>query len=779
MDKKNTENTINLIYDYCDPLTKEEARKLFKDGEIPDHQFSKTYAYTRGNPHLINYFVDNYNKREDSFAKLKNYVMNWYELNYTFDSPAHLNLLAACCRLSRISFSLFANLAVHYKLSAFELNASCREGKLLYEDNGYYRFYPYYHEFLQKKVEQYFGTESLEKTRKLLVSLLVGEKNFHVEYLKLAATKLEKQAMENRMVEMILSRGWDFWDNDLLLVSPEELENSGLKLLLMLSRDFPFNEISIRYLLEDLKNDPLCSLLQAQHCYYLGRNLRSRNGAESPPSLEDDYLKIIESWLKGEKPSVSLEHEFFLRYGFMDVPDFLIYRIDENKLLRENEYRKWTFHGRLTVLYNYYLKGEYDKAQKLFYLLLKTYKAFFLQGNREVYYFILGHHFYSRNKLQKAKWFLEEALIMMEHKGRKIFVLKLLNTYLRILFEEKDTAGLIKLLERSKLMLTREKPFVLFLQYLKGCIKILNGEKLRGDLDGSIQYSIEIGDEVSAVQYFSYSLNKSDQAGNSLLRVQEGLLDKDQIAIYQNTSIIDMYRKVQFDFNFFGPLKATILQTDLSANLISRKKLRKILSYIVYYHPNKVSREEIKRIFWDSDKSYDIDANLRVAISNLKKIFKAHGYEDLFVCKDASICINERYTVNNDFRKYVSLYKKAKLLYRNQDFINAEGYLRKIVQLNLENIFMDISWDYLENRVRQQAKLIVMGSYEILLELAKRDKDLERAEEYCRRLFEHDPKYIRELADLLIRMGREEEARKLLRSHEKSSKSLETIFFPD
>lgn len=771
--------TTKSSIQFQNPFTKEEAGRLFRDGSVPGQRLERIYDYTWGNPTLLRHYVKTYNRREDTFARLKAWAVSSFEKDFSFDSPAHLNLLAACSMLTRISFSLFANLTCHYKLSAYERGTTLLKSGLFREENGFYFIAPYFRDFLAKKVEQYFSGESMEKIRSLLVGYLIQEKNFQTDYLKLAGTPVEKKAMENRLAGCILERGADYYDNDLLKMDIDEVEHPGLRLLMMLERNFPFNEVSIRCILKDLEQDPFHKLLMPRYAIFMGRNLCP--GKEPmEPCLEAAYLEAIRSWLDGTRTEGAIDGEFFRCYGFFNVPDYLLYRIDETKLLKEAEYRKWTFQGRLTVLYNYYLKGEYVRAQKLFYHLLRTYKRFFLQEYREAYYFILGLHFYSRKRYQKAKWYLEDALNAMENKGEKIFVLKMLNALLRILYEEKDVKGLGKLLERSKLMLTREKPFVAFLQYLKGCIKLLEGDDPVEDLQGSIQYSIEIGDEVSAVQYYSYTLSLSDQADGSLLKVQESLLDEDQLAIYQNTSIIDRYRRISLDFNFFGPLNARLPEADLTPELLARKKLRKILSYIVFHHPAKVSREEIKRVFWDSDKCFDVDANLRVAISNLKKIFKAHGYSDLIVCKDTRIYFNERYTVNNDFRKFSALFRKAKALYRSGDHALAEGYLRKLVQLNPESVFMDVPWDYLEKRVRQQTSAMLAVAHEILFELARNARDWKRAEEHCRKLAASNPRYRQELSDILVRNGKEEEAQALLqRKDKKKGKSLGSIFFPE
>ncbi len=760
-------------------FTKKEVARAMEKNFIPLCKLAELYDYTLGNPFLVQFYLDNYNGKDNAIILLKKKIIVIYEEEYEFNSINEFNLLATCSSLNKVSFSLFANLAYHYRLSSFQLNKFIKENTMFYEDNGFYKFYPFFVDFLNKKVEQSTSDETKGKLRAILVSNLIMESNFSLEYYKHAKTKIEKIAMEKRIIDTIKKSSYRYYENELKTFDYSQFEDQGLKLLVMMISETNIKINSIKYFLNDLRKDSLYDVLLKESTIYLAKKLNMSDLECEDDSDESGYFKLIQYWLKGDKTDLKISDKFYGKYGFFNVPDHLIYQLDESELLKESDNRLSSFLCRISVLYKYYLRGEIQKSSKLFHYIIRWYKNYLLKEYPGSYHFILAWHYFNKKSINKSLWYIDEGLKKINLEFNKIFILKYFNLYLRILFEQKDIASMLKLLTHCKEIFGNEKPFIVFMEYLRGCIRLLEGQELDGCLDEPIHYSMRIGDEISAVQYLSYSLNDKDRESNNILKVQESLLTSEQLAIYHNTSLFDAFKKVDLEINFFGPFVFKINNIDYANEFLNRKKLRKIMNYLIFNSPNRVSREEIKRVFWEKDKAFDIDANLRVTICNIRKILDKLGYSDMIVCEQARIYINSRYSVNNDFKKYVALYKKAKLFYKNREIYQAETYLKRIVSLNIDVVFKDLSWDYLENKVRNQVQLIICNSLEMLLSISKSNNNWSKAEDYARRLTNINGKHLNELISLLQKNGRVAEAEDLIKDKSKQSKSLTNIFFPE
>lgn len=770
-------NRINI--DKNDWFLKKDVARAMEKNFIPLCKLEELYDYTKGNPFLIQFYLDNYNGKVDVMVLLKKWLIEIYEEEYKFNSINEFNLIATCCSLKKISFSLFANLAYHYRLSSYQLNKFIKEKNMFYEENGFYIFYPFFLEYLNKKVEQNISDETKGKLRAILVSNLILESNFLLEYYKFAKTKIEKIAMEKKIIDTITKSSYRYYENEFKNFDYSKFENQGLKLLVMMISETNLKINSINYFLEDLINDPLYDVILKESTVYLAKKLQVGDFKYTEDSDEGKYFKLIQHWVKGEKTNLKISEKFYEKYGFFNVPDHLLYQLDEGQLLRESDNRLSSFLSRMSVLYKYYLRGEIQKSSKLFYYIIRWYKNYLLKDYPGSYYFILAWHYFNKKSLGKSLWHIEEGLKRINCDFNKIFILKYYNLYLRILFEQKDISSMLKLLSDCKEVFGQEKPFQVFMEYIRGCIRLLEGQELDGCLDEPILYSMNIGDEISAVQYLSYSLSDKDRENNSILKVQESLLTSDQLAIYHNTSLFDTFKKVDLEINFFGSFVFKINNIDYANEFLNRKKLRKIINYLIFNSPNMVSREEMKRVFWEKDKAYDIDANLRVTICNIRKILDKLGFSDMIVCEQARIYINSRYLVDNDFKKYVSLYKKAKMFFKNREIYQAERYLKRIISLNINVVFKDLSWDYLENKVRNQVQLIICNSLEMLLSISKSNNNWLKAEDYARRLTNLNGKHLNELIGLLQKNGRLDEAEDLIRNKSKDCKTLTNIFFPE
>lgn len=776
-------NTIDENFFKQDPnqstLNLEKIASMLREAGVPEFFAEELFRYTTGEPLLVHYFLGQYNKRADTMMALKKQVTELYDSAFVFESLDELKLLAASSHLEKIPYPLMASLSYTFKQSIFRLNQKAKEFKMYYEEKGNYQWYPFFKDYLTQSIEKTFCEQEKQEIRTILCQELLESRHFQVEYLFLGQTDKDNHRLEVKLEHEIAAQGLAPFEEALKTLEFKRLQSSGLKTLLILLGYQRCSLTALSYLMKELRGVGLYPILLRRYRYFLGRKVQPFIEGLENAGIEENYHRLVECWRIGTRTGEVLDEEFYREYGFPHVPDYLIHSLQEKALLKEGADTAKSYRGRLSVLYYYYLKGEYKRAEKLFFYLLTKYKKRLIEEDYRVYTLILAHHYYGKKNLEKGIFYLETALSKTKDSGDELFLLKIFTLYLRILMEKKDLLGISRLHLMAQESFSKEKPFLTFIDLLGFSKKMLEGQEVGRDLDNSIQYCINIGDEVTAVQLYSYTLEKEDLEGNNLLKVQEGLLNPSKMAIYHNTSIIDLYRMVPLELNFFGSFRFMAGYKDCSGEFQTRRKLRKILAYLVHSSPNKVSREELKRVFWDKDKAFDLDANLRVALSTMKKILAEYGLGDLMVCESGRVFINSRYQIVNDYKMLLVAYKRAKTFFQEAELVKAESYLKKIIQLSIDRVFPDISWDFLEIKVRKQVEHILESSLEMLLELARRGGKWAQAEDYCRRLYRNNEKYLKQLAAILGQNGKKEEALTLLQQKQKRQTSLETIFFPD
>lgn len=766
-------------YNLFEKIKTETIYDLFRKNNIPETLFSDLRETTEDHRVLLEYFTEKYQKKQIlTISEFNNKLCAEYENCSEICCRKTLDVLVVCSLITKIPFSLFANIISHYQLSTYKTNKLVKEKFIFFEKKGYYYFSPFFKEFLARAKTKYYTTEKIEESRKILLHYIQKEKHFDLEYLNLCMDQAEQEVLENKIVTCILLYGSEYFIEGYHKLSSKNLFRKDLKLFLLLKNNKFLNSATINYLITDFKHEKLYLHIQAEYYYYMGRNLKVAEIDNQPGNeLEKSYYNIIDSWVNGEKANIELSAEFYRKYSFYNVPEFIIYKIDVYPLLKANKVRAYEFNSRITALYYFYLKGENDKSKHLFYYILRNYRDILLDNSRKLYYFMLACHFYSDKKYAKAKSYLNNLLIAFNEDGDKIFILKVFNLYMRILVEEKNIAGLTDLLKLSGNLLLNEKPFNHFRDLLRSTLTIVKGGKLDHKIDQLIEYSLRIGDQVSALQYCSYGVNTGRSEFKDILKVKESQLDENQIAIYHNTSMVENYRKVEIVVNFFSDYRLKLNSVDFTQEISMRNKLRRIFNYLIYAYPNSVSREELKREFWNQDEHFDVDANLRVSISHLRRMFKEIGFGDIIKGESGRLYIDDKYVVNCDYNSFVTAYKKGKALYNNKEYEIAEKILLKIIKVDHEIVFKDIKKEYFEEKIINKVKLMVVASLEMLLKLVKSRKDFITAKNYCLQLSKLDSKYSYEYENILNILGERNEHTD--KNIEKKDDSLTKLFFPD
>lgn len=754
------------------------TNQYLKTQGLPEHHGALLWAYAKGHPCLTEQYARDWEEGMEGLRRLSETAIRTYQSELETPQGDALGFLYACTRLNRIPYSLFAHLCGSFHQSSFRLIEEGREHFFFQEEKGCFILYPFFRDYVVRMATLHLQPEEQRFASTKLIEGVLAEKGFLPEYIFLGDTVGERTALEEGLSRSIVAKGVDGYRQSLLGEPGKILQSLALRALrLYLGPKDPGVQEADAWL-KDLFGHRLYPILVEERIRYRCRQL---SVGDIPPedSRKDPHLEAVQGWLMGKAVDVGVPVAHYGKWGFEDVPDHLLHGLEDLPLLKEGVTGRETFLRRVTVLYAYYLRGEYRRGGKLFFHLLKHDRSFLIGEFRHLRYLLLAHHFYGRGRLEKSKWFLEEVLLLKGESGEQIFLLKVLGLYHRIIMDQKDVKALQQLLDRSKTLLTRAKPCVAFLQLLKSSRHLLVGEGIGDGLETSIQYSIGIGDAVAAVQYFSYVVSAGDPEQQHLVRIQEGLLDQAKLAVYHNTSILGNYRRIPLVIRFFGSFRLIIGGRDCSREFQVRKKLRKIFNYLIHRHPNKVSREELKRVFWDKEKSFDLDANLRVALSSIRKILSVYGFGDLLVVDGGMVSLHPRYDVQCDFKSYQSAFRKAKALYDNGQVKDGELFFRRLIQSRQERVFGDLAWEYLENLVHQQVLRMQKEALVALVDIAMEGKELDQAESYARRLYGLDPRYGSKLAKVLELSGRGAAECRKLREKPKGEVPLESIFFPE
>ncbi len=783
MKTKLNENFFNEISGSA-LLSRRETAVFLEQKGVPQGLGDRLYSFTRGEPHLTAAFAESYDSLGDGLEGFRREVCSLYASLFAFGSLGEMQLLHACSLAGEVPFPLMPRLAWRFRQSSFQISQKSRIYRIFFEESGSYILFPFFQEFLAGEAERHLTESQMLECRQILLEEILGGGPFRCAFLSLAEGGEKAPEMEALLVREIKEKGVSHLEEQLLKLEPRQLTRVDLRVLLMLLGILPASPGALKVLMGEVTGSPLYPELRRRYWQFLGRRLLGpppfRHGRVTGGEEEEwAYLRGVEAWRLGAPLGKPLPESCYGRYGFLHVPEALLYEAGYEGLLREEGGRLNSCRRRLTAAYLCFLQGEIRRGERLLSWLARHDQDILAGPEKPSWILLLAHLYFSAGKPALARKKLEELLEGQSSWEEGIFLLKIMTLYQRILMDGKDHQGLLELEERCRRILPPDKPFAAFMGLLEASVRILAGEDPAPVLAFPLEYSMAIGDEVSAVQLYSYALSGDGKGKDHLLKVQESLLDQEKMAIYHHTSLVEGLRPVPLCFNFFGPLAFKVGEQDCSQPFLARKKLRKIMAYLIFSHPIRVSREELKRIFWDRDKSFDLDANLRVAISSIRKLLASFGIGDLLLCGEGKVSLNSRYQVRNDYRSYLSVYRRACFLYEEGQAGRAEGFFRQVLRVLPEEVFPDVAWDYLEKRVRRKVKGVREASLQIMAELAGKKGAWGEAEDFFRLLHESSGCHGGALAACLRRNGKEEEADRLEAGNPLSRPPLETIFFPD
>lgn len=758
-------------------LKRKHMQLLFSEFKIPLTHLEPLLDYTGAIDHFIYFYLFQYRKDKDNFQKLKDWLGEMYEIHYKFSSNSIYQLLISIGFLSKISFTLFANLCYCFKVSPYKVRQDLMMAGLIKESEGYYKVVPFFKEYLIKIREQNFSRQRLRKIKAILIENIKNEKIFLPEYLLLADSPKDTIHLENQFTTSIKNK-------TLQQVSPylknhelPPLKNQGLDLFIRLSKETYHLKPSLVYLIHQFKKHPLYKNGLKHLIYLFGKQCQLTDSFKAVDYLENQYYRLIANWLWGKKGAMELSHDFLESYGVFHVPDF-------QWLNNMEAVCNPSFNIQLALTYKYYLSGRFKAAKKAFYQLLKTHKSILTTDYRSYYFFILSQYYYQKEKYKKSIWYLEQCFLIVKNRNEPIFCLKIFSFYLRILYLKKEMDPLKTLLKRAKKYLPNQKPFMAFIHTLRGIIYLLENDFSKGlrCLEKAFSYYLSVNDIVNALDIHLLVLFTQGKH-TDLETLKENLpelLDKGDYCVLKNTALLHhhLFKTIKVAASYFNQRQLAIGRKDCSSFCQGREKLESLLYFLLFKLPEPVSREAIKRVFWKNVDVRDRDANLRVALSTLNKFFKDEGMPSFFVSKGGYLYLKEGYEIQSDIKEFILLFKRGRKAYRDKDYSKCKKYFKTL--LRTQPVLFEGKEGSWEQLLKKDVEIMIKYMEKHMLGFSKEKGNWEAAEKYCRRLYEKDSAYGVVLQSILEKNKVNTKKDKDYRSEEKSfdSKVFEKIIFP-
>lgn len=255
-------------------LRLEEIKDEFQKNSIPIYFLTDLYKYSKGDRRLVEFFINSYSRKIKSIKDFEDILVDELEKNFDFICVDYMNILITCSLVSKVSFSLFANIVSAHNKSVYSINKIIRGNLIFYEESGYYYYYSFFKRFLDISREKFFSFKSLEKIRLKLIGLIIEENNFNLEYLKLASKEMERNRLEEKVIDCILKYGIDYFGDGFRKYSQDFFNNPTLKVLILLKNENKMNESSINYLVNDFKSTSLFKVILQEYFYYMGKSFK-------------------------------------------------------------------------------------------------------------------------------------------------------------------------------------------------------------------------------------------------------------------------------------------------------------------------------------------------------------------------------------------------------------------------------------------------------------------------------------------------------------------------
>ena len=329
---------------------------------------------------FIYYFLFHYKENQNPFQNFKDWIIEIYENHYIFSNDSIYQLLIILSFLSEISFTLFANLSYHFKLSPYTIRERLIEEGILRESKGYYVLPLFFRDFLNKRRCQSFSNKQSNSLLTVLIQNILYEKNVLFDYLKLEGSPKERFLLENQFIKNLQKKHHSECSEALEKLEPHLITNQRLALCAYLYKeDFHFKS-SLVYLVNSFKNHTLYKIISRRINYLLGKTGQKWLEKETGHNFEAIHCEHINCWLEGKPINGEIPLDFYSLCSVFHVPC-------QNWLSLDFLKGDTSYYSLINLVYQNYLKGVTKNAEKYFYRLLKKYKERLTSKNLDYYFF--------------------------------------------------------------------------------------------------------------------------------------------------------------------------------------------------------------------------------------------------------------------------------------------------------------------------------------------------------------------------------------------------------
>lgn len=203
------------------------------------------------------------------------------------------------------------------------------------------------------------------------------------------------------------------------------------------------------------------------------------------------------------------------------------------------------------------------------------------------------------------------------------------------------------------------------------------------------------------------------------------------------------------------------------------RKISGILKFILTERDKRVTRETLAATFWPDSDAKAASASLRVALSEIRKCFAAHGmsFDDeraLFVEARNGFHINEKIKLQTDLEEFETLYKRVKR--KNLGEEETQRALVRMLSLYKGDLLADLPYDDWASLRREHCRSLFIEASHALLRIYMNKGAYKEAEELLMRHMGIDPfdeKACGVFVKLLRILGQQDRANSFVRLFEK------------
>ena len=142
--------------------------------------------------------------------------------------------------------------------------------------------------------------------------------------------------------------------------------------------------------------------------------------------------------------------------------------------------------------------------------------------------------------------------------------------------------------------------------------------------------------------------------------------------------------------HFFGVLRMTASAKKV-AN-IPGCRLKSLLAYLLYHKKSCISRDRLRRCFWQEFSTDSGRNNLNVSITHLRRHFQPVLNSEIVTSQNDCFIINPLLNVQSDAHTFLEFYEQAKRYERTTDSIRALNYYKKTID-TYKSEFLEDLWE--------------------------------------------------------------------------------------